>query len=191
MTLAGTTVGHIRLLRRLGKGGMGEVWEGTDETLRRQVAVKVLRTDRRLEPSAQRRFLREARILSRVEHPNICRVLDYVQGEDNDYIVLELVAGTTLAEMMEKDVPADVRRSVADQIAGALAAAHAVSVVHRDLKPSNIMVTSDATVKVLDFGLARTVDADPDEPEQPPAAGPPTGSVSTADGLLTGAGAVL
>ncbi|MCG6964704.1 MAG: serine/threonine-protein kinase, partial [Acidobacteria bacterium] len=142
-------------------------------------------------PSAQRRFLREARILSRVEHPNICRVLDYVQGEDHDYIVLELVAGTTLAEMMEKDVPADVRRSVADQIAGALAAAHTVSVVHRDLKPSNIMVTLDNTVKVLDFGLARTVDADPDEPEQPPAAGPPTGSVSTADGLLTGAGAVL
>ncbi len=157
MTLVGTRVGHIRLIRLLGGGGMGEVYEGHDDALQRQVAVKVLRADRRLEPRARRRFLREARILSRVEHPNICRVLDFVQHEDTDFVVLELVPGITLDEAMDRGLSTEERWSIALQIADALQAAHAFSVVHRDLKPSNIMLTPEGVVKVLDFGLARTL----------------------------------
>ncbi|MCG6964100.1 MAG: tetratricopeptide repeat protein [Acidobacteria bacterium] len=158
MTLEGTKVRNTTLLRRLGRGGMGEVYEGRDEKLQRLVAVKVLRAERRLDPLAKRRFLREARILSRVEHPNICRVLDFVEGQNTDFIVLELVPGTTLDQAIEQGLTTDEKRSIADQIASALAAAHALGIVHRDLKPSNIMVAPDGTVKILDFGLARTVD---------------------------------
>ncbi|HHQ47898.1 MAG TPA: tetratricopeptide repeat protein, partial [Acidobacteria bacterium] len=141
----------------LGAGGMGVVYEGHDETLDRRVAVKVLHAERRLDPSARRRFLREARLLSRVEHPNICRVLEFVEGKEADFIVLELIEGRTLERAMEDGLSPEERWSVALQIAGALEVAHSLSIVHRDLKPSNIMLTADNTVKILDFGLARTV----------------------------------
>ncbi|MEJ2190098.1 MAG: serine/threonine-protein kinase, partial [Acidobacteriota bacterium] len=156
MTLEGTKIRNTVLLRRLGRGGMGEVYEGRDDTLQRRVAVKVLRSERRLDPLAKHRFLREARVLSRVEHPNICRVLDYVEGQDTDFIFLELVPGGTLSDAIDAGLAEAEKRSVADQIAGALAAAHSLGIVHRDLKPSNIMVAPDGAVKILDFGLART-----------------------------------
>lgn len=156
MILEGTKVRNTVLLRRLGRGGMGEVYEGRDDTLQRMVAVKVLRSEKRLDPLAKQRFLREARILSKVEHPNICRVLDFVEQQDTDFIVLELVPGGTLGEVIDDGLTADEMRGIADQIAGALAAAHSLGIVHRDLKPSNVIVTPDHTVKILDFGLART-----------------------------------
>jgi tetratricopeptide (TPR) repeat protein len=156
MSLEGTKVRNTVLLRRLGRGGMGEVYEGRDDKLQRMVAVKVLRAERRLDPLAKQRFLREARILSKVEHPNICRVLDFVEQQDTDFIVLELVPGATLGEAIDDGLTAEEKRSIADQISGALASAHGLGIVHRDLKPSNVMVTPDRTVKILDFGLART-----------------------------------
>jgi serine/threonine protein kinase/Flp pilus assembly protein TadD len=134
---------------------MGEVYLGRDETLGRRVAVKAMRDERRMETHAAERFLREARTLSKIEHPAICRLYEYFEHDGIDFIVMELVEGRTLAEAIEEGLePAESLR-IAIEIAGALVAAHSVSVAHRDLKPDNVMVTASGGVKVLDFGLAR------------------------------------
>lgn len=147
--------GHIRILGTLGVGGMGEVYVGFDERLRRRVALKTIRTRRRLDPGFKARFLREARILSRLDHPNICRIHDYVEGEDRDFLVLEMVEGETLERALAQGLDEGRKLSIAEQMAEALAAAHAQGVVHRDLKPGNVMLTPGGGVKVLDFGIAR------------------------------------
>ncbi len=155
MNLIGTTVRSIRLEERLGRGGMGEVYLGRDQKLGRRVAVKVMRDERRMEPHAAERFLREARSLSKIEHPSICRLYEFFEHDGIDYLVMELVEGRTLTEVIGEGVePRDALR-LAMEIADALVAAHAVSVAHRDLKPDNVMVTASGDVKVLDFGLAR------------------------------------
>ncbi len=159
MVLLGTTVHGIRLVEELGKGGMGEVYVGVDETLGRRVAVKAVHADRRMDAHAKTRFLREARILSQLEHPNICRIYQFIETDEADLIVLELVAGRTLREAMRDVLSAQQQLDIAEQVARALAAAHSVGVVHRDLKPENIMVAEDGSIKVLDFGLARTAAA--------------------------------
>jgi len=161
MSLVGRTIGSVRLVERLGAGGGGEVFLGIDEKLKRKVAVKAIRGEARLGDDARARLLREARVLSQLEHPNICRLYEYVQKDDSDFLILELVEGRTLAEVLsEEGVPSDAM-DLAQQILQALVAAHSVSVVHRDLKPANIMVTDDRRVKVLDFGLARAVRGQP------------------------------
>lgn len=156
MTLAGKTVGRFRILSLLGKGGMGEVYVAEDETLDRRVALKTIRASRRLQPTAQARFLREARVLSRLDHPNICRIYDYVEAGDYDFLVLELVAGRNLEDAIDDGLGRDLQLRVAQQIADALVAAHAEGIVHRDLKPGNVVLTDTGEVKVLDFGLAWT-----------------------------------
>ncbi len=155
-SLVGGYVGKIRILSLLGKGGMGEVYVGFDETLQRRVAVKAIRARNRLAPESRARFLREARILSQLEHPHICRIYDYVEGDDSDFLVLELIDGVTLSEKIDSGLEPARRMVVAIQIAEVLAAAHAKGVVHRDLKPQNVMITADGETKVLDFGLARS-----------------------------------
>jgi len=155
MNLEETRVRNIRLVERLGEGGMGEVWVGIDEVLGRKVAVKAVRTEMRPSASAKARFIREARLLSQLEHPNICRIYEFIEGEEVDYIVLELVPGRTLTTAIAEGLTTADKMRVAAQVAEALRAAHAISVVHRDLKPDNIMVGADGVVKVLDFGLAR------------------------------------
>ena len=155
MDLIGTTVRSIRLDERLGGGAMGEVFLGRDLRLGRKVAVKVMRDERRMEAHAAERFLREARALSRVEHPAICRLYEFFEQDGLDFLVMELVEGRTLTEVIRKGVDCHEALRLAIEIAGALVAAHAVSVAHRDLKPDNVMVTPSGDVKVLDFGLAR------------------------------------
>jgi serine/threonine-protein kinase len=151
--MIGTAVGHIRLLGELARGGMGEVYVGLDEKLHRRVALKAIRAEHRLDPEAKARFLREARILSQLDHPNICRIHDYVEGDDADFLVLELIEGETLANARAcRDRGAKLR--VAQQIAGALAAAHERGIIHRDLKPGNVMLTATGDIKILDFGIA-------------------------------------
>jgi len=174
MTGIGSRIRDIRLVERLGEGGMGEVFVGVHERLGREVAVKALRQERCLDDASRTRFRREARILSRLEHPNICRLYDLIEEEDSEYIVLELLRGKTLREELDAGMDDDARIRVAEQVAAALVAAHAMTVVHRDLKPENIMVGDDGLVKVLDFGLARREDHAPLPARGVDATGSPT-----------------
>jgi serine/threonine-protein kinase len=154
----GQRVGHIRLVSVIGEGGMGAVFKGEDETLQRQVAVKAIRPECRLDQQARARFLREARLLSQMDHPGICTVFDYVEGDDGDFLVMELVPGRNLRGAIHARLSVAEQRSVASQLFQILAAVHERGVIHRDLKPENIMVASDGRIKVLDFGLSRSAD---------------------------------
>ena len=150
-------IAHYRLLDRLGTGGLGEVYKAQDLRLERTVAIKFLRADSLLhEPSKRCLVEEEARTAASINHPNIATV--YELGMDNhaSYIVMEYVAGVTLAEKI-KQGPLEIRASleIAIQVAEALKAAHSHGLIHCDLTPSNIMLTEDNHVKVLDFGLAR------------------------------------
>ncbi|HYC91449.1 MAG TPA: protein kinase [Thermoanaerobaculia bacterium] len=154
----GMRIGRIRVDALLGAGGMGEVWRGWDEKLERAVALKVIHADKRVHAFVRARFLREARVLSQLDHPNICRIYDVLERDDGDYLVLELVEGTTLRARIEAGLTKAEALDVALQVARVLAVTHARGIVHRDLKPENIMLTPQGQVKVLDFGLARPVD---------------------------------
>jgi serine/threonine-protein kinase len=141
---------------------MGEVYAGLDEVLARRVALKAIRGEHRLQASARARFLREARILSQLDHPNICRIYEYIGHGDAEFLVLELIDGVTLGRAIREGIDPKRKLAIALEVARVLAAAHAVGVVHRDLKPDNVMLARDGQVKVLDFGLARrgAVEAD-------------------------------
>ncbi len=161
MSLLGTTIGRIRLVDRLGEGGMGEVFAGYDETLDRRVAVKCVRVGDRPE-KIKGRFLQEARILSRLDHPNICQIYDFVESEDRDFLVMELVEGQSLRQVAEAGLDEKRKLEIAQDVANVLVAAHAEGVVHRDLKPDHVMITPEGEVKVLDFGVAHSIDVDRD-----------------------------
>jgi tetratricopeptide (TPR) repeat protein/tRNA A-37 threonylcarbamoyl transferase component Bud32 len=155
MELVGQRFGHIRVTAAVGEGGMGEVYAGFDETLQRKVALKVLHADYRLDDEARERLLREARALSRLDHPNICRIHDYIDSGDSDLLVLEYIDGRTLDDTHFETMTRAEKLRIAISIAGVLVAAHRAGIIHRDLKPDNVMLTSSGEVKVLDFGLAR------------------------------------
>ncbi len=151
-------VGQVRIEGELGRGGMGDVYRGYDESLERVVAVKTIRAEHRLRPSSLERFRREARLLSRLNHPGICQVYELIQQEEADYLVMEFVAGRGLREVLDDDAIDDQKRlEIAERVAEALAVAHGRGVVHRDLKPENLIVTEDGSPKILDFGIARSV----------------------------------
>ncbi|MDX2474574.1 MAG: serine/threonine-protein kinase [Candidatus Krumholzibacteria bacterium] len=145
-------IGHYRVVARIGRGGMGDVFEAEDETLQRRVALKSIRAEHRPSPRDKIRFLREARILSQLDHPGICRIYDYLDGEDRDHLVLELIKGKALGQL---DLNLESRLHIIEQLLKVLVVAHEADIVHRDLKPDNVMVTAEGVVKVLDFGLAR------------------------------------
>jgi eukaryotic-like serine/threonine-protein kinase len=152
--MLGTAVSHYRILGVLGGGGMGDVYAAVDETLGRRVALKAIRSERRLSPSARARFVREARILSQLDHQHICRVYDYVTRDEADFIVLELVDGRSLRHAINEGIASSEALRIAQEITSALVLAHSHGIVHRDLKPENVMLTVAGAVKVLDFGLA-------------------------------------
>ena len=156
-------ISHYRVLHAVGEGGMGEVYLGVDETLRRKVALKSIRPEHRLDAATKARFLREARTLSQLDHPNICRVYDYIETPERDWIVLELVDGETLSTAIRRGRLTNAERlKIAQQIAAVLVATHAAGVIHRDLKPGNVMLTQAGDeVKVLDFALSATMDGAP------------------------------
>lgn len=152
--VSGSRLGRIRLDRLLARGGMGEVYAGTDELLQRPVAVKLMKAELRMSAARRSAFLAEARVLSGLRHPNICEVHDFFEDAAQDVLVLELIEGQTLRSLLQAGRPTDPLR-IALQIADALVAAHERGIAHRDLKPENVMVTTGGQVKVLDFGLAR------------------------------------
>jgi serine/threonine-protein kinase len=154
-----TKVSHYRRLHRLGEGGMGEVYVGVDETLKRRVALKAVHSGQRLQAESKTRFLREAQILSQLDHPNICRVYDYIEDDHRDWLVLELIEGKNLRVALQSGLDWSTKLRIAEQVADVLVVTHAAGIVHRDLKPGNVMVTENGAVKVLDFGLARSVPA--------------------------------
>jgi serine/threonine protein kinase len=152
-------LGKYLLKSRLGQGGMGVVYLATDTRLKRDVALKVLAKKMSSNADAVRRFLREARVAARLNHPNVVAVYDVDQDDRNCFLVMELVTGcTTQALLTNGPLPwPEATRIIADSCRG-LAAAHDAGLIHRDIKPSNIMRTSDGIVKLTDFGLAKVAD---------------------------------
>jgi serine/threonine protein kinase len=147
---------RYRLVRMIGSGGMGTVWEAEDETLGRPVAVKVLSESLAAGERAVRRFEREARAAARLSGPNIAAVYDFGRSEGRPYIVMELVRGETLADRLAREGPLAPQEAarIAAQVAEALEEAHGAGIVHRDVKPGNVMVTPAGDVRVMDFGIA-------------------------------------
>ena len=157
--MIGKTIGHIRIMGRLGKGGMGEVYLGFDDKLERRVAVKAIGAKSRYDARTKSRFLREARALSHLGHPHICQIYDYIEGDTSDYLVLEFIEGKSLKHKIDEGIENPLKLKIAEQIAEVLVVTHKKGIIHRDLKPSNIMITDKNEVKVLDYGLARFVQA--------------------------------
>lgn len=154
--MIGRRLSHYEVVADLGAGGMGVVYRAHDTRLDRDVAIKVLPTDRPLSQNARARFQREAMAASALNHPNIITIYEVNSEGNTDFIVMEYVRGATLASVLKKRrlaLSEAIRYCV--QISDALTKAHAAGIIHRDLKPGNIMVTEDGLVKVLDFGLAK------------------------------------
>jgi len=166
-TLRGRTLGAYKIEALIGAGGMGEVYRARDMTLARSVAIKVLPSVFLYDPDRLARFKREAQTLAALNHPNIATIHGLEQSNGIHYLVMELVTGETLAERIGKGaLRTEEALSVGGQIAEALEAAHKQGVVHRDLKPANVKITPEGRVKVLDFGLAKTLDRAEVEPSQ-------------------------
>ena len=152
---AGTRLGHFEIETLLGAGGMGEVYRARDARLDRTVALKILAPELATDPAFRARFEREAKAISALTHPHICRLYNIGREDQTEYLVLELVEGETLVDRLERG-PLPLRQVLGFgiEIADALEAAHRQGIVHRDLKPANVMVTSGG-IKLLDFGLAK------------------------------------
>ena len=163
--LAGTRLGAFEITEVIGRGGMGVVYKGHDTRLDRSVAIKSLPPELINNATARTRFMREAKLLASLSHPNIGVIHDIIeQAEGNSYLVLEYIPGQTLAERITGgQFKLQEALTIAVQIAKAVATAHEHDVIHRDLKPGNIKITPDGIVKVLDFGLAKALSGEPSE----------------------------
>jgi serine/threonine-protein kinase len=160
-TLLGTTLsGRYRLEARIGAGGMSTVYRALDETLQRQVAIKLMNREVASDSDQLERFRREARAVAQLSHPHIVGVIDAGEDESRPYIVFEYVEGETLKERIRRlgRLPVAEAVAYAIEIARALGAAHARHIVHRDVKPQNVLIDEEGSAKVTDFGIARTLD---------------------------------
>ena len=154
--MIGTTLSHYRIDAKIGQGGMGVVYGAMDTRLRRAVAIKVIAADAAGSPDRRDRFLKEARAVSSLNHPHIVTIHEVDHADGIDFLVMELVNGRPLNELIPPGgLPVERALDFAEQIASALATAHAAGIVHRDIKPANIVISDSGQVKMLDFGLAK------------------------------------
>jgi len=172
-------LGHYKILKRLGQGGMASVYQGQDLRLNRYVAVKILNADFTSDAERLARFYQEARIAAFINHPGVLTIHDVDEDGGEHFIVTELVEGKTLRERIDRGPLEELEAAkIAVDVAEALEAAHRYWVVHRDIKPENVMIRDDGIVKVLDFGLAKFKD--------PAAFGDAGSPVHTRPGMVPG-----
>jgi len=180
-------IGPYTVLALLGKGGMGAVYRARDSKLKRDVAIKVLPDGFSQDPERVSRFQREAEVLASLNHPHIAAIYDLAQFGELRFLVLELVEGETLDDRLSRGpVPIEEALRIGMQITEALEAAHEKGIIHRDLKPANIKITPQSDVKVLDFGLAKVVDA-----EGAGSSNVPTKTTMTTLGVVLGTAAYM
>ncbi|MEO5894605.1 MAG: protein kinase [Vicinamibacterales bacterium] len=192
----GTQVGGYEIIHLLGVGGMGEVYRARNVRLQRDVALKVLPASLMQDSERRARFEREARLLASLSHPNIGGIFGiedmHGPGGPAPVLVLEFIDGQNLADRISAArVPIDDAMAIALQVAEALEAAHDRGIIHRDLKPANVLLTRDGIAKVLDFGLAKALDADPSSSRSDPALSPTLTSASTQLGVIMGTAAYM
>jgi eukaryotic-like serine/threonine-protein kinase len=153
------TIAHYQILKKIGSGGMGEVYLAEDTRLNRKVALKLLPSEFTNDKDRVRRFEREAKTASALNHPNILTIYDIGQFHSSSFIASEYIDGETLRSRMRKSkMPLKEILSISIQVAEALDAAHGAGIIHRDIKPENIMLRKDGYAKVLDFGLAKLIE---------------------------------
>src|SRR5258705_3798070 len=158
--MIGAKLGNYRILEKIGAGGQGTVYKATDTKLGRHVVVKVLPPELTVKEANLKRFEREARLASSLDHPNICTIFDLGDAGNVHYIAMQFIEGKNVRELVDgRPLELTSAISIAIQVADALAAAHARGIIHRDIKAGNVMVTRSGQAKILDFGLAKLMDA--------------------------------
>ena len=197
--LTGKTVSHYQILNGLGGGGMGLVYRAQDLRLSRRVALKLLPEDSAKDPDALRRFEREAKSVSALEHPNICPIYEFGEHEGQSFIAMQLLEGQTVEQFIHAQgapkgaQPIRKLLELASQVLKGLEAAHEHGIIHRDIKPGNIFLTTDGQVKILDFGVAKLTHTEIEEhtDQDPHDTADATTSAKSADLTLSRTGAVL
>src|SRR5208282_2426826 len=155
--MIGELIDHYRILALLGRGAMGVVYKALDLNLDRQVAIKVMSAEARNDPAFVERFRQEARMQGALNHPNVALLFDYFVHDGAPVAVMEFIDGESLEQLIRRrgPVPAHEAISIFKQALRGVAAAHRAGIIHRDLKTANLMITKDAIVKVMDFGIAK------------------------------------
>src|SRR5437016_9558273 len=157
--MIGQTLGNYKITTKLGAGGQGTVYKATDQKLGRTVVVKVLPAELTVKETNLKRFEREARLASALDHPNICTIFDMDEAQGLHFIAMQYVEGRNVRQLCNgRPLELESALRIGIQVADALAVAHARGIIHRDIKSGNVMVTDNGQVKILDFGLAKLLD---------------------------------
>src|SRR5258708_14401855 len=160
--MVGSTLGNYKILEKLGEGGQGTVYKAVDSKLGRTVVIKVLPAELTAKAANLKRFEREARLASSLDHPNICTIFDLDEINGINFISMQYIEGRNVRQLVNgRPLSLESALSITLQVADALAAAHARGIIHRDIKAGNVMVTPTGQVKVLDFGLPNLLHEDP------------------------------